>query len=289
VATLEPFASGEADRLLDQVEATGRADLVNDYALPLTAAVFGQLLTLPDQDRSTLAHWTNRIMERVAHPEAAVAAIRALKGYLDDLIRARRADPGDDILAVLLTSEIEGRALSHEEILSLCFTFVLAGLETTIIAMGAAMLYLARHPELKARFQANDDLLELAVEEFLRFEPPAMAHARTVASNVEMHGQELRAGDRVLLLWGAANRDPAQFAEPDRFIPDRHPNRHFTFGAGPHRCIGADLARMEIKVALRHLLRRFPDYYVPEGAEVVSFTPARGPRALPVALRWSRG
>jgi cytochrome P450 len=112
-----------------------------------------------------------------------------------------------------------------------------------------------------------------------------MAHARTLSADVEIHGQKLRAGERVLLLWGAANRDPTQFPEPDRFVPDRHPNRHFTFGAGPHRCIGADLARMEIKVALRHLLHRYPEYYLPDDALVVSFKPARGPRALPVALR----
>jgi cytochrome P450 len=209
----------------------------------------------------------------------------ALRGYLDRLIRARRTDPGEDILGVLLSAEIDGRSLTHEEVLSLCFTFVLAGLETTIIAMGASMLYLAGNPALKARFQGNDELLELAVEEFLRFEPPAQAHTRTLTTDVEIRGQRLRAGERVMLLWAAANRDPAQFAEPDRFVPDRHPNRHFTFGAGPHRCIGGDLARMEIKVALRHLLDRFPEYYVPDETQVMSFKPARGPRALPVVLR----
>jgi cytochrome P450 len=285
VAALEPFASAEADRLLDRLSPTEQVDLVNDYALPLTSAVFGQLLTLPVEDRTTLAHWTNRIMERVSNPEAAMEAMASLRGYLEALIRSRREQPGDDILGILLTTELlEGRKLTDDEVLSLCFTFVLAGLETTIIAMGAAMLYLARHPDLKARFAGDERLLELAVEEFLRIEPPAHAHARTVTADIELHGQTLKAGDRVVFLWGAANHDPAQFAEPERFIPDRHPNRHFTFGAGPHRCIGADLARMEIQVALRHLLRRYPDYVVAEGVEIPSFKPARAPRVLPVVL-----
>jgi cytochrome P450 len=288
VAALEPFASREADRLLDQLAPIGAGDLMNDYAVPLTAAVFGQLLTLPEADRRSVAHWTNEIMERVAHPEAAAAAIGALRDFLATLIQARRVRPEDDILGVLLRAEIAGQSLSDDEVLSLCFTFVLAGLETTIIAMGAAMLYLARHPDLKARFQADDALLEPAVEEFLRLEPPAQAHARTLAADVELHGRTLRAGERVILLWASANRDAGQFPDPNRFVPDRHPNRHFTFGAGPHRCIGADLARMEIRVAIRQLLRRFPGYHLAEGVEVPSYKPARGPRILPVVLEGAR-
>ena len=163
-------------------------------------------------------------MERIADPAGAASAIQSLKGYLDELIRARRRQPEDDIVK-----------------------------ETTIIAMGASMLYLARNPGLKARLRENAELLELAVEEFLRIEPPAQAHARTLSADVEVHGQTLRAGERVLLLWASAKGDADQFADPDRFVPDRHPNRYLTFGAGPHRCSGADLARIQIKVAIRQL------------------------------------
>lgn len=284
IEKLEPFAVTEADRLIDQLAAAGRCDLVNDYAFPLTSAVFGQLLSLPIPDRMRVGRWTNRIMERAARPEDAAQAVKELLAYLDDHIARRKGAPGDDILDILMTSEIEGQRVTHQELLGMCFTLVLAGLETTVIAMGGSLLYLARNSHLRARLLGNEILFKPFVEEFLRMEPPAQAHIRTLTRDIELQGQRLKAGERVMLLWAAANRDEIKFEDPDTFQADRHPNRHLTFGIGRHRCIGSNLASMEIRVAVTCMLRRFPDYRIEDESQVSSFDSARGPRTLPVTL-----
>lgn len=284
VEQLEPFTIAEANRLIDGFAEAGCCDLINDYALPLTSAVFGKLLSLPISDRMKIARWTNCIMERVADPAGAAVAIDNLLAYLEDLIARRHKEPKDDILGILMSSEVEGRPITHEELLAMCFTFVLAGLETTIVAMGGSLLHLSHHPEMRARLLADDKLFATFVEEFLRMEPPAHAHVRTLRQDVELHGQKLQAGEQVMLLWAAANRDEDRFDCPVKFQEDRRPNRHLSFGVGRHRCIGSHLASMEIRVATTCLARRFPEYHVPDDSQVSNFETARGPRALPVKL-----
>jgi cytochrome P450 len=188
----------------------------------------------------------------------------------------------DDLITLLVETEIDGEPLDRRHLLGTCFLLLLAGIDTTWSAIGSSLWHLATHPEDLARLRAEPDLIDSAVEELLRVYSP-VTMAREVIADVEVAGCPMRSGDKVLMSFPAGNRDPAQFENPDEFIIDRERNRHVAFGSGIHRCLGSNLARMELKVAIQEWLARIPTYELAD-PDAVTWTggQVRGPRTIPV-------
>ena len=191
--------------------------------------------------------------------ETADQGLREMFGYFARLVTARRQAPQDDLLSGLTAAELDGEALTDEEILYFCYLLILAGNETTRNAISGGMLALCEHPVERARLAADAALLPTAVEEILRWTSPVMHMARVVTRDTVLHGQPIRAGERVLLWYPSANRDAAVFPDADRFDVGRTPNEHIAFGLGEHFCLGAGLARQELRVMVETLLARLPD------------------------------
>ena len=293
VADLEPRIRAIAAELLDAFATRGTADLVEELAWPLPATVISELLGVPPGDRASFRAWSGDLVRGAHTPELGAAQLgeAAMRGamelyrYFGELLAERRAAPRDDLTSALLAAEVDGRALTEDELLGFCFLLLIAGHETTANLLGNALLALGRRPELRAALVRDPALLPTAVGEFLRWDAPVQGLARTVTRDVELHGHGLRTGEKVLLLFGSANRDERRFPEPDRLVLDRHPNPHLAFGHGTHACLGALLAETEARVGLGMLLARLPDYEVVEaGVERLHSGPIRGLARLPVAF-----
>jgi cytochrome P450 len=250
---------------IDQFIEVGEADLVLALFNPIPAIMTLDYLGIPRQG------W-----ERYADPIHKMAYVRrGLPEYdvvfqgtvwileqLQELITERRREPRDDFVSNMMRHEAGGTPFSDEEIKEMMFIALGGGIDTTTALMSNTMFYLYEHPEERRRLQDDPSLLDSACEEFLRYFTPVQALARTVGKPVVVEGVELKHGDRVLLAWASANRDPEQFDDPDEVKLDRFPNRHCSFGIGIHRCIGSNLARSIFKTVIPELLRRIPDYEV---------------------------
>jgi pimeloyl-[acyl-carrier protein] synthase len=254
-----------AERLLDRVAGAGEMDLVDDFAYPLPVTVICELLGVPAQDQTRFRVWSSalvHLLDPLVAEDAfqrALEARTALRGYLGALVAERRAHPADDLLTALVAAEDEGHRLSEAELVSMCLLLLIAGHETTVNLIANGTLALLAHPAERARLAADPGLAASAVEELLRYDSPVQLVGRHLLADLEVGGRPLRQGETVIAVLGAANRDPAQFPDPDRLDLSRSPNRHVAFGGGIHFCLGATLARMEAQVALTALLRRFPD------------------------------
>jgi len=245
-AGIRAVASNLADRL------SGEADLVADYTAPLPLAVIGDLLGVPDADRVAFAGWTSA-MFAPAHPRDAANGIGSMQKFLLDLVDTRRSEPGDDLLSALIQARDEQDRMSENELVSLAFLLLLAGVENVGHVIAAGVLTLLEHPSAVA--DPSD-----VVEELLRLAVPAhFAIRRFALEDIQVGDVTIPAGDTVLLGMASANRDPARFPAPDAVDPTRPDRQHFTFGHGVHYCLGAPLARLEIRVALETLFARFPD------------------------------
>jgi hypothetical protein len=262
---LTPQIHANVAALLDAAEARGDIDLIADLAYPLPVSVIGDLLGVPREDRDKFKRWSQIIMEFQAVPLPTPAAILRsqqgiveLRDYLRHVLERRRADPRDDLISELAHSEIEGDRLSEDELLSTALTLLVAGHETTTNLIGSSVWLLLRHPEHLAALRSDSALMPGIIEEVLRFESPLHRIGRTVLTDAEIGGTTLEQGETVFLLLAAANRDPAQFEEPNRFDPRRSPNRHIAFGHGLHFCLGAALARLEAPIALNAIFSRWP-------------------------------
>ncbi len=254
------------DELLDAVADETRIDLVASLALPLPSAMICDMLGVPRDDRAQFVAWTGDVTYSLLGPfaskeqqERASAAGAKLVAYIADLIEARRAAPGDDLLTLLIRAEEQGDRLSHDELIAQSLGLLIAGFETTtgLIANGARALIV--HPDQLARLRAQPDLIDSAVEECLRFDPPIVATGRFLHEECEFGGHRLPKDSRVIAVITAANRDPEQFPDPDRFDIARSPNRHLAFGGGIHICLGAHLARLEGRAAFTRLFDRLGD------------------------------
>lgn len=224
-----------------------------------------------------------------ADPETLFAAQRELTDYLQTVFEARKREPREDLISLLLTSSEEGRALADDELLGLCFLLLVAGTETTTSALGNAMLLLERHRDARRRLIEDPTLIPSAAEEILRFDSPVQGLSRVTTRDVPIHGQLIPKGARVHLLYAAANRDPRIFDEPDRFDVARTPNNHLAFGFGIHFCLGASLARLELRVGIETLLSRAPDYALDLGGlDRLPSDTNRGFARLPTQLHLSR-
>jgi cytochrome P450 len=264
VEGMEPRIRDLARTLLGRHAAAERMDLVGDFAAPLPLMVIAQLLGAPSDDWPRFRAWSEAMLGLAdtigggSNGGAAASAFgeahEALRGYLADLLVARRAAPRDDLLTRLVAAEVDGSRLTDDEILGFFELLLLAGHETTTNLIANAMLCFAEYPEQLARLRHAPELLPGAIEEVLRYRSPVQAVFRTTRREVTLHDVTIPASQLVLLMLGAANRDPARFAEPDRFDIERRPGAHLAFGHGIHFCVGAPLARLEARVALTELL-----------------------------------
>jgi cytochrome P450 len=274
-----------ADRLLDALGPHGTTDLIASYAAPLPVTVICDLLGIPDDHRRDFRVWTDALVHPdPARPHAAKEAVGGLLGFFTELLAAKREEPADDLLSDLIAVRDEGDRLSEDELMSLAFLILFAGYENTVQLIGNAVLALLENPEQLAALRANSSRLSAAVEEFARFEGPALlAIRRFTTEDVTIAGVTVPAGETVLLSLSAANRDPARFPEPDRLRLDRDTSGHLALGHGIHYCIGAPLARAETEIALAALLERFPQLALaqPDPRWRPSLR-ARGLTALPV-------
>jgi len=294
VRELEPRIEALVEELLDEAvrRRGGRLELVSDLAEPLPATVIGEMLGVPSKDRDLLHAWSQEAVE-LLDPlsgreglEPPKRATRALADYFRTLLAARRREPRDDLLSAMVAAEDEGERLSEAEVLALATLILVAGHETTANLIGNAVVCLLRYPDERKRLRDDPSLLPSAVEEFLRFESPIQITDRVATEDLELRGKRVKRGQLVAVLLGSANRDPARFPEPDRLDLGRSENRHFAFGHGSHFCLGAQLARLEAQVALRGLLRRFPDFRgAPDPPDWKRSAVLRGPTALPLEVR----
>jgi cytochrome P450 len=265
LATLQPRIEAVVDGLLKRHAGEGRMDLVEDFAFRLPVEVICDMLGVPAGERAPFRRYSLAILgalEPVAGPErqaAGNAAVAEFSAYLDQLIAERAKCPADDrdILGTLIHGEVDGERLSHDELVQNCIFLLNAGHETTTNLIGNTVDALLRFPDQLARLKAEPGLIKSCIEEGLRFESSNQLGNRRLAADVELGGERLAAGTYIHIGIGAANRDPAQFAEPDRFDASRDPNRHVAFGAGMHMCLGAVLARLEGTIAIGRLVARF--------------------------------
>ncbi len=253
-----------ADRLLDAVADHDRIDVIAALGYPLPVTVIAEMLGVPADDMDRFEGWSNDIA-RIVEPiltrrqlENVRRAAEELFAYFETIVEARRREPRDDILSVLLAAEEEGDRLTREELLSTMLLILVAGNETTRNLIGNGMLALLRQPDQLQRLRDTPGLLGPAVDELLRYDSPVQLDGRVVREDLEMGGKRLRAGEKVIALLGAANRDPAAFENPDTLDIGREKKSHLSFGRGIHHCLGASLALMEARIAFRGLLDRFP-------------------------------
>ncbi len=290
VARMEPVSRGIARELLDAIEARGdgMADAACDYAQHIPVRIISQMLGVPDAEEAQFTDWVTRILQLgVMDQEVGRIATKEVLAYFKDLIAQRIADGDrpDDLLSYLIDVRLEGgEPLGEKHLLGTCFLILVAGIDTTWSSIGSSLWHLATHPEDRDRLVAEPELIPTAIEEFLRAYSP-VTMARIVKEETTLGGQQLCPGDRVLLPFPAGNRDPDVFEDPEDVLIDRQQNRHAAFGLGIHRCLGSNLARMELQVAVQEWLLRFPKFSLVEGADVHwNGGQVRGPRSIPVRL-----
>ena len=256
VEELRPVVRAFADELLDPlIEARG-GDFGREYAKQLSLRTLGAFLGLPQEDAPRWAGWVEAFHRSVEDRELAVKATQEFNEYLDALIGERRATPGTDFVSLLTQATLDGKGLSDDEVRKFTIVVIAAGFETTAGGIGLMLHHLAHAPHDYALLRETPDLVPTAVDEFLRLYTPIQLFGRNAACDVVLHGQQIRSGEVVAVAFAAANRDPAAFTEPDRALLDRHPNRHLAFGFGPHVCLGAHVARLELSVTLQALVER---------------------------------
>ena len=292
IEAMRPHIQQIVDELLDAVEGSDRFDLIHDLAYPLPVIVIAEMLGVAPEDRDRFKRWSGDIAATLGGPmlspeviQQAIASSREMTDYFRGVIEIRRKEPEDDLLSALIAAKEQGEALSEHEVLATCVLLLVAGNETTTNLIGNGMVALLQHPDQLEQLRDDPSLTESAVEEFLRYDGPVQATGRTATEDVEVGGTVIKEGQVAFTLLGAANHDPAQFANPDTLDITRKDNRHLAFGHGIHFCLGAQLARVEAQVAFETLLRRFPDLKL--GADEVEWGGAfilRGPKALPLAV-----
>jgi cytochrome P450 len=263
VERLRPRIAAAIDGLIDKL-GDGEVDLVRELALPLPIMVIGELLGLPPADRDQCRAWTDSIghvIDPIVTPAMQVAmnqAVTEFSEYLAGQLTARRAHPGPDLLSSMATMEDNGERLTDDEIIANTVLMFNAGHETTVNLIGNGMLALLKHPEQLQRLRENPGLIDQGVDELIRYDAPVQMAARIMTADTELGETTIRAGAKVMLLYGAANRDPARYAEPDRLDLGRTGVKSLAFGGGPHFCLGAPLARLEVAMAFTALLERYP-------------------------------
>lgn len=256
MALLEVSIREFAGQLIDAIKAKGRCDFVEAIAEPFPIKIFMRLMGMPLDRLREFRGWIFDMLSD--NDERRMAAYASIAGLMDGLIKERQAEPKDDLISRLLAVDIEGRAVTYDEMQAYCLLLFSAGLDTVANALAFSMNYLASNPQLQDKLRAAPNLIPDALEEFLRkFGVPMPA--RTATGDFEFGGVQIKRGERIMLMLPAANLDPKTFPEPYRFDLDRENKVHIGFNVGPHRCIGSHLARIEIRVLLEEWLRRMPN------------------------------
>lgn len=272
VAEFAPRVQELTDRLIDTIfenqhsAEKGEADLIHEFAFPLPIYAICDMLGVPREDQDDFRDWAGMMIRHGGGPRGGVArSVKKMRGYLAELIHRKREDPGDDLISGLIRTSDHGEHLTENEAAAMAFILLFAGFETTVNLIGNGVYALLRHPEQRERLQASlaageTELLATGVEELLRYDGPVeLATWRFATEALVIGGQRITAGDPVLVVLAAADRDPERFADPDTLDLSRRDNQHLGYGHGIHYCLGAPLARLEGQTALATLLRRMPD------------------------------
>ncbi|MCT9091902.1 cytochrome P450 [Streptomyces sp. ASQP_92] len=294
VAQFAPRVQELTDRLIDAFAEKGEADLIHEFAFPLPIYAICDLLGVPREDQDDFRDWAGMMIRHGGGPRGGVArSVKKMRDYLAELIHKKRENPGDDLISRLIEASDHGEHLTENEAAAMAFILLFAGFETTVNLIGNGMYALLRDSGQRERLQRSlaageSDLLETGVEELLRFDGPVeLATWRFAMEPLTLGGQDIAAGDPVLVVLAAADRDPDRFADPDTLDLGRRDNQHLGYGHGIHYCLGAPLARLEGQTALATLLRRLPDLRLavdPDDLRWRGGLIMRGLRTLPVAF-----
>jgi cytochrome P450 len=274
VKRMEELAHQRCVELIEELRPKGQCDFVAEFAIRYPTDLFLSLLGLPVSDGEFFLPWSETLFAGFfgGDPAAAAVAKENITDYFDRAVNERRRrprDPKEDLVSRLVEARIDGQPISQEDILTICMTLMLAGLDTTRSALGYIYTHLAQHDEDRRKLTEDPGLVPAAVEEFIRLYPLVLQAGREVRQAEDFHGIELEEGDVVWLGIAQANRDPRKFPDPDRFIVDRKGvNQHLAFGAGPHRCLGMHLARLELAVVLKEWHERIPEYRIRPGTRL---------------------
>ena len=289
---LRPQVEAIVDRMLKPLEQSSEIDLMREFANPMPVSIILEMLGIPQELQETFVDWSRAIAvfrgspdRTVEHAQAAQDALIGLTDFFRKTVAERRRNKGTDLISLLIDIEEDGEVLTEEELYAQCIALLFAGHETTRNLIGNGMYTLLRHPEETADLRENPDMIRTAVEEILRYESPVQFTARVLKEDIEVCGQHIPKKWSILCMLGAANRDPKRFKDPNQLDLKRLNNQHLAFSAGPHFCIGAQLARLEGQIALLNLVQRFPKMKLtgprPEWASTFGF---RGLKSLPVIL-----
>jgi cytochrome P450 family 142 subfamily A polypeptide 1 len=298
VGLLESKVRALTTKILDGIAAKGGCDLVRDVAVPLPLYIIAEMLGVRRDDFDRFHDWSDRLIGTAGNYEDAEKVADATNAYIEygtylkDVFEDRRRCPMEDLTSILVAAQQDGmlaedeEAMENDEIVMFMTLLLVAGNETTRNAISGGMLALMEHPAERERLRREPALIDRAVEEILRFVSPIICFRRTATQAATIRGQAIAPGDRVLMLYQSANRDPDVFPDPDRFDVGRDPNPHVAFGMGTHFCLGANLARLELRIMIDELVRRFPDMQVAPGQapERMASTLVRGIQSLPVVF-----
>jgi cytochrome P450 len=288
-AKLEPEVRRLVNELIDGFEAAGECEFSGQFAIPLPCTVFLALLGLPLADLDLFLRFKNAIIRPVGADGDEARRIQRAAGqeiyaYFQSVVDARRAEPRNDLISGFIAAEVDGARLTDNDILDICYLFLLAGLDTVTASLTCAVAYLANHPDRRDAIAADVALVPAAVEELLRWESIVPAVPRVAMTDIEVSGETIRAGESVMCMIGAANIDPGEFPDADVVDLERPGNRHLAFGGGVHRCLGSHLARLEMRVALEELHRRLPDYTIKSGETPLYTMGIRAVEYLPLVF-----
>lgn len=294
IELMRPRIRQRVQQVLDALRGRKRFDAYLEFAARIPVLVMIDLLGLPDADENLIRTWSDRcsnfLFQPVAPDREAMAAeqkaiLDAQEEYFGKFIRERRATPGADMISAMVQAEVNGERLTHLEVLANCNMMATAGGGTSRSAISLSLMHLKRFPDQLEKLKAEPRLVDLAAEEFLRFDAPTQRGIRTAREDFEIGGRSIRKGQILHLMIGAANRDPEQFPDPDRLQIAREPNRHVTLGHGVHYCLGAALARIELREAIAGFLARYPGYEI-DAPDVVFMdrTASRRLTGLPVEV-----
>ncbi|KAA9153970.1 cytochrome P450 [Amycolatopsis acidicola] len=293
MAAIEPEVRKIVNELLDEMAGQERVDFITAFAKPLPTKVFLTLMGWPLSDAPKFHHWTDTIVlgkpgaSEEEATEVRMAAAMEVYAYFAEMLDERMENGGgdqDDVTAVLVNGKFQDRELTQFEMLNILFIMMIGGLHTVQGQLAHSVIYLAEHPEKRRQLVDDLDLVPTAVEEMLRYES-AITPARVVKQDVEIGGVQLKEGDRILIPFGAADRDPEKFDDPDDVDLTRDPNPHLAFGGGRHRCLGSHLARIELRIAFEELHKRFPDYRLdPADPPHRHLSQVKGVEKLPLVL-----
>jgi cytochrome P450 len=282
MAALESRTAALVNRQIDRFVGRGECDLVPEFTIPLPSEVFLTMFGLPLEELETFLRMKDGIIRPPGEPDEQAAHRRAtadeMYAYFNTVLDARSVEPRDDILSGFLQVE----DLTREEVLDICFLLMIAGLDTVTASLDCFFAYLAQHPSHRDQLVADPSLIPNAIEELFRWETPVTGVPRIAVQDMELGGTEVKAGDQVMVLLGAANTDDAEFPDADRVDFGREVNRHLAFGGGVHRCLGSHLARLELRVALREFHARIPDYRLAPGTVLEYTSGIRSLASLPL-------